>query len=70
MIFAYPILATLAFLCFGFFGGLWHPGWVVFLTIPLYYSLVAYFSESIKRRKSKKENQENVEEAGGSYEEE
>lgn len=70
MIFAYPILATLAFLCFGFFCGLWHPGWVVFLTIPLYYSLVAYFTESIKRRKSKKENQENVEEAGGSYEEE
>lgn len=37
MSFPYPILCTILFLCIGFFGGSWHPGWVIFLTIPLYY---------------------------------
>lgn len=35
--FPYPILCVIVFLCAGFFMGAWHPGWVVFLTIPLYY---------------------------------
>ena len=37
--FAYPVLATIAFLIMGFAGGLWHPGWVVFLTVPVYYAI-------------------------------
>ncbi len=35
--FPYPVLCVIAFLLAGFFGGWWHPAWVVFLTIPLYY---------------------------------
>lgn len=35
--FPYPILCVIVFLLAGFFSGWWHPAWVVFLTIPLYY---------------------------------
>lgn len=37
MTFPYPILCVIVYLFAGFFLGLWHPAWVVFLTIPLYY---------------------------------
>ena len=37
MTFPYPILCVVVFLLLGFFFGWWHPGWLVFLTIPLYY---------------------------------
>ena len=35
--FPYPVLVSLAYLIMGFCFGLWHPGWIIFLTIPLYY---------------------------------
>lgn len=35
--FPYPILCVVVFLLIGIFIGAWHPGWIVFLTIPLYY---------------------------------
>lgn len=34
---AYPILMTGLFICLGIFLNLWHPAWMVFLSIPLYY---------------------------------
>ena len=33
----YPIFITLLYLCMGFFMHLWHPSWLLFLTIPIYY---------------------------------
>lgn len=33
----YPILIVILYLILGFAFGLWHPGWLVFLTIPLHY---------------------------------
>ena len=30
-----PIMVTLIYLILGFFFHLWHPGWLVFLAIPL-----------------------------------
>ena len=39
-LFPFPILALLAFLCMGFIWDLWHPGWLVFLTVPIYYYIV------------------------------
>ena len=33
----YPILITGLYLFLGFFFHLWHPGWLVFLTIPIFY---------------------------------
>ena len=35
--FPYPLLVILAYLVLGFCFGLWHPSWVLFLTIPFYY---------------------------------
>ena len=37
MNFPYPIWVTAAYLVLGFAFGLWHPGWIIFLTIPLFY---------------------------------
>ena len=38
----YPIITVIAFLMFGFFDicGGWEFGWIIFLTIPLYYSII------------------------------
>ncbi len=38
--FPLPILITPIYLCLGFFFGLWHPGWLIFLAVPLYYGIV------------------------------
>lgn len=35
--FPYPLLVTFLYLVLGFCFGLWHPGWIIFLTIPLFY---------------------------------
>lgn len=34
---AYPLLITILYLVLGFGFHLWHPGWLIFLTIPLHY---------------------------------
>lgn len=46
--FPYPIITVIAYIMFGFFGvcGGWSYGWIIFLTIPLYYTLI----EAILRR--------------------
>jgi transcriptional regulator with XRE-family HTH domain len=33
----YPVLVAVAYLVLGFVFHLWHPGWIIFLTIPLFY---------------------------------
>lgn len=38
--FPYPIACTVLFLLAGFIFGLWHPAWIIFLTIPFYYWIV------------------------------
>ena len=35
--FPYPLWVTAAYLVLGFAFHLWHPGWIIFLTIPLFY---------------------------------
>lgn len=40
MKFPYPVLVTIIYLIIGSIFNKWHPGWVVFLTIPIYYWLV------------------------------
>ena len=35
----------IVFLLAGFFWGIWHPAWIVFLTIPIYY-YIAHVIES------------------------
>ncbi len=38
--FPYPVAITLLYLALGFALGWWHPGWMLYLTIPLYYGVV------------------------------
>ena len=37
--FPFPLFVVLIFLAFGFAANLWHPAWLVFLLIPIYYHL-------------------------------
>lgn len=37
--FPYPIFVALCYLWLGIMFHLWHPAWLIFLTIPLYYGL-------------------------------
>ena len=37
MSFPYPVFVTIAYLVLGFLFHMWHPGWIIFLTIPLFY---------------------------------
>ena len=52
--FAYPVAALLFFLSLGFLYGNWM-GWIAFLTIPLYYSLVSFIKDLIRHRRWKKQ---------------
>lgn len=36
----FPVLCVVVYLFLGVAGGFWHPGWIIFLGIPLYYGLV------------------------------
>lgn len=45
--FAYPVLVTAIFLFTGMMWGLWHPMWVLFVTIPAYYAIC----DALKKQK-------------------
>jgi len=47
--FPMALIATIAFFLLGMLCGLWHPGWVVFLAIPLYYTIADAIDKAIKR---------------------
>jgi transcriptional regulator with XRE-family HTH domain len=38
--FPYPVFVTIVYLLIGFAFGLWHPGWILYLTVPMYYTMV------------------------------
>ena len=46
----YSIIVTAAYLVMGFCYGLWHPGWLIFLTIPIFDSII----ESIGKKNPNK----------------
>lgn len=50
--FPYPILVTVLYLFIGYVFNLWHPGWLLFTTIPLYYSVAAYYGGKGSRHKN------------------
>ena len=33
---ATPFISLIIFLLMGYIWGLWHPGWIIFLTIPIF----------------------------------
>lgn len=56
--FPYPILVVLVYLILGFCFQLWHPGWIIFFTIPFYYwiaNVVAHDPEYVARHSMKVE---------------
>lgn len=55
--FAYPVAALLVFLSLGFVKGNWL-GWIAFLTIPVYYSLVSFIKDLLRHRRWKKQQKE------------
>ena len=50
--FPYPVLCVIIFLAIGFIFGWWHPGWVIFLTIPIYYWIVRVVEDDPNWRSS------------------
>ena len=46
-----PIFVVCAFLLLGFLADAWHPGWVVFFAIPLYYTVKGSVVKYNKRNK-------------------
>lgn len=40
--FRYPLFVTIIYLCLGFAFDIWHPAWILFVTIPIFYSIVGY----------------------------
>lgn len=44
--FPYPVLITIFYLILGVSYNWWHPGWILFLTIPLYYWLALAIDHS------------------------
>ena len=49
--FPYPILAVIIYFILGYAFNLWHPGWLIFITIPLYYSIAAHYGGRHRRRR-------------------
>ena len=49
--FPYTLLVVIAFLCMGCIWGLWHPGWILFLTIPMYYAIVKPIDRAYRRKR-------------------
>jgi len=43
----YPVIITIIYLVLGFCCGLWHPGWLLYLTIPVYY----WFADELSKKK-------------------
>ena len=43
--FPFPAIVILLYLCLGFFLHLWHPGWLLFLLVPIYYAMIPLFKE-------------------------
>ena len=38
--FPFPLIVVIAYIAIGILFDLWHPTWLLFLLIPLYYSLI------------------------------
>jgi transcriptional regulator with XRE-family HTH domain len=51
--FAYPVLVTAVYLILGMVWGYWHPWWVLFVTIPLYYIIFEPIDKAIRNHRIK-----------------
>lgn len=46
----YPMICVVIYLIVGFVCNAWHPAWIIFLTVPAYYSMVEFYATSGKVR--------------------
>lgn len=44
----YPAATVIIYLLLGFLFDIWHPGWIIFLTIPLYYAIAEFLAQRDK----------------------
>ena len=51
--FAFPVLIVMIYLGLGMVSNLWHPTWVMFLFIPVYYSIFGPIDAAIHRKNRK-----------------
>jgi len=49
--FPYPVLCVIIYLILGFCFDAWHPAWLVFLTIPIFYWLFPHFKNRDEKYK-------------------
>ena len=47
--FAYPVFVTFVFLLFGMLYGIWHPLWILYLTVPVYYAIASAVDGAIRK---------------------
>lgn len=47
--FSYPVLVAGVYLLLGMWRGMWHPWWILFLTIPLYYIICTTIEHSVRK---------------------
>ena len=59
--FAMPILCTFLFMGFGLYMNFWHPMWVVFLAIPVYYIVFGPIDTAIANYRHEPKNPEDPE---------
>lgn len=57
--FAYPVLVVTIYLTIGMFMSIWHPTWIMFLTIPIYYIIADAFRQKHKVSSSNDKNESN-----------
>ena len=59
--FLYPLLATIVFLTLGVYADLWHPAWIAFLTIPVFYMIADPIDRATASRRNEPEDPEDTE---------
>lgn len=62
--FAYPVFVTALYLTGGMCFGVWHPTWILFITIPMYYVICDTYR---KTRKNNGTAYQNYNHPGGTY---
>ena len=66
--FALPVVIVCVYIALGFYLGLWHPLWILFLTIPVYYAAMSPFKKhDCEHLCAKKKDDEDEEERFASH---
>lgn len=58
--FPIPLIVTFAYLYLGMAFGMWHPWWLLFLSIPIYYSVFGPLDKAIFEHSLNKEKEDSV----------